>query len=112
MADLRLLIREIRKEMYLCPQKYPTVKGMTEILHISPGYFRTLYKALFQVSPIQDLLNAKIGNAKELLVMTDNTITEIADRCGFVGENYFARAFKTHTKMSPREYRKQWNYRR
>jgi regulator of sigma E protease len=57
-------------------------------------------------------VNAKIENAKELLVMTDNTITEIADRCGFVGENYFARAFKTHTKMSPREYRKQWNYRR
>jgi len=84
---------------------------MADMVNVSPGYFRALYKALFNVSPIQDLLNARLESAKALLVTTDNTISAIAESCGFVDENYFARAFKSHVKMTPSEYRKQRNYR-
>jgi len=107
---LHLLIRELRKEMYLNPCQYPSVNSMADMVNISPSYFRSLYKTLFNVSPMQDLLNAKLESAKALLATTDNPISAIAYSSGFVDENYFARAFKTHVKMTPSEYRKQKNY--
>jgi AraC-like DNA-binding protein len=43
--------------------------------------------------------------AQELLLMTDNRISEIAKEVGFSDEGYFTRRFKQKFNVSPSEFR-------
>ena len=43
--------------------------------------------------------------AQELLLMTDNRISEIAKEVGFSDEGYFTRRFKQKFNCSPSEFR-------
>ena len=49
----------------------------------------------------------RIGRSKELLVLTDTRISEIAHRCGFDDLGYFSRRFKQAIGQTPGEYRRQ-----
>ncbi|MEY2801543.1 MAG: hypothetical protein RL513_1128 [Pseudomonadota bacterium] len=49
----------------------------------------------------------RIGQSKELLVLTDARISEIAHRCGFDDIGYFSRRFKQAIGQTPGEYRRQ-----
>jgi AraC-like DNA-binding protein len=44
--------------------------------------------------------------AKELLANTDLPVSQISAAVGFNDQNYFSRAFKRFTDMSPMEYRR------
>lgn len=101
------VMQKIRQDMYLDLTKYQTVQSMADAINISSGYFRSLYKSLFGVSPKQDILIARIEKSKSLLTLTDASIAQIAEICGFMDENYFARCFKAQMQMSPSAYRKQ-----
>lgn len=47
----------------------------------------------------------KLEFARKEIVSTDKTFTEIAEEMKFESIHYFSRFFKTHTGLSPREYR-------
>ena len=47
-----------------------------------------------------------VYDAKMLLIYSDLSISDIADRMHFSNQNYFARFFKRHTTMTPLEFRK------
>ena len=101
-------LQTIRQDMYLDLTMYQTVQSMADAISVSPGYFRTLYKSLFGISPKQDILIARIEKSKSLLTLTDASIAQIAEICGFTDENYFARCFKAQMQISPSAYRKQY----
>ena len=47
-----------------------------------------------------------ISRAKHLLMQQDLRVKDIADRLGFPEQFTFRKYFKTHTGMSPTEYRR------
>jgi AraC-like DNA-binding protein len=47
----------------------------------------------------------RMEKAQELLLMTDNRISEIAKEVGFSDEGYFTRRFKQKFNVSPSEFR-------
>ena len=49
----------------------------------------------------------RIESAKELLITTDYSITEIANRVGFSDYTYFLRVFKIETGTTCAQYRKE-----
>lgn len=53
------------------------------------------------------LQNRRIEEASRLLATTDMSITEIAERCGYGNLKFFGKVFKSITKTTPREIRKQ-----
>jgi len=81
-----------------------TVKKMAELAHLSPNRFAVLYRKLFRVSPIDDLINTRIDKAKQLLLYRRHTVSEISAACGFSRLNYFSRLFKEKTGVSPAKY--------
>ena len=81
---------------------------MAEFVHISAGYLRSLYKNIFDVTPEQDILRARIEKAKSLLSLTDKTIAQISELSGFENENYFCRIFKAEVSFTPTQYRKKF----
>jgi len=50
---------------------------------------------------------ARINQARTLLLNPSLTLSEIAERCGFSSLSYFSRTFKTVTGMPPSSYRQQ-----
>lgn len=49
----------------------------------------------------------KLSSAKEKIIRTDKTLTEIAEELNFESIHYFTRFFKKMTGLSPKEYRKE-----
>jgi AraC-like DNA-binding protein len=73
---------------------------------ISPFYFHRIFKQTMQISPNDYLSNIRINNAKQLLIMTSESITDIALKCGFESSSYFCFIFKQKMNISPNSYRK------
>ena len=47
--------------------------------------------------------------AKRLLVETNNSVSLIAEKCGYENDSYFMRQFKSHIGITPSEYRKKYS---
>ena len=72
--------------------------------HISEVWFRRLFANRHGVTPRQYILDIRINRAKQLLSGSPNTVTSIAEQCGFTSLYHFCRAFKARTGMTPTEY--------
>ena len=66
------------------------------------------FKAEIGISPMRYVTLRRIGEAQNLLINTDMTITRIAMSVGYSDSNYFQNVFKNFMNMTPREYRKRW----
>lgn len=72
---------------------------------MSRSYFSQCFKRFFGVSFGDVLRTLRLNAAKQLLITTQLTISEIANRVGFVDHKYFSRAFKAQLGVYPTEYR-------
>lgn len=57
------------------------------------------------LSPSQYLMRVRLGHALSLLKQTSLPVKEIALRCGFGSQNYFARIFRQTQQLTPRQWR-------
>lgn len=73
------------------------------------GYSYDRLRHIFQketnVSIHQYFLNCKLYVAKQMLLSTDMSISEIAFRCGFGSSIHFSNFFKSKMNISPRQFR-------
>lgn len=76
-------------------------KELTQLFNISYSQFRKIFKKETGLSPQQYLINERIECAKRLLVNTELTLKEIAEKSGFNSIHYFSRIFKQKTGQSP-----------
>ena len=72
----------------------------------SPNYLSRKFRDAAGIGVHQYLTLIRMQHAALELVSTDDSVTEIAFRCGFSDSNYFKDAFKKIYGVSPREYRK------
>lgn len=73
---------------------------------MSPSYFSRKFKLCTGFGYKEYLITVRIMEACSLLLKTNLSITEVAQRCGFEDSNYFGDCFKKIKGISPREYRK------
>jgi AraC-like DNA-binding protein len=72
---------------------------------MSYSNFRRIFKEQTGVAPHQFLLDIKIRKAKNLMVNTNLSVSEVALAAGFNNFYYFSRYFKKCTGLSPMNYR-------
>ena len=65
-----------------------------------------LFRQYMGTTPYNFLLSTRITRAKELLVLTDFSISEIAHQVGFGDESNFSTRFAAMVGQSPQQYRK------
>ena len=83
-----------------------SISQIAEMCHVSPSYFRKLFKKYSGLSPIEYQIQTKMSRAKELIMTNTMQITEISYALGFFDASYFCKLFKKHVGLSPKEYKK------
>lgn len=98
----------IRTRIYRTPTESPTVASLAKETLLSESYFQHLYKQIFGVSVMSDVINARIEHSKYLLANTDDSVADIASLCGYRSDVHFMRQFKSTTGITPSQYRRQF----
>lgn len=96
----------IRNQITQHPEKMWTVEDLAEQAHLSHAYFQVLYKKAFGTTCMNDVISAKISQAKTYLTSTDLPIYQIALEVGYNEVPHFIRQFKKSTGLTPGSFRK------
>lgn len=98
---------EIRNRIYNYGSfdKSASVSDIAAGLNLSTSYFQHIYKQLFGVSVMQDIINSRIDFACYLLQNQYDSISDIAFRCGYENKEHFTRQFKLVTGYTPKQFR-------
>lgn len=74
-------------------------------LHMNPDYLSYLFHRKTGQSLVSFINGERIFAAKTLLLVTDETMSAIAEAVGYFDSSYFFRQFKKITGMTPQQYR-------
>lgn len=81
------------------------VNDIAKHLSVSRSYLYILFNNILGISPKDYLSNFKITKAAELLILTDHSIEEIANSCGYKNPEVFSSVFKSKFELTPTKYR-------
>lgn len=96
----------LRKQIYNSPQLAWNISHMAERLHLSTGYLQLLYKNMFGISCMEDVIEGRIRMAKDQLMYTVKTIGEISEYCGYNNVEHFCRQFRQVCGCTPNQFRR------
>lgn len=96
---------ELRKNIYKSPGTNWTLDYMAQHTFMSKSHLQALYKKMFHISCINDVINSRIQLSKNLLLYTDYTISYISLHCGYNSPQHFFRQFNSIVGVPPNRYR-------
>jgi AraC-like DNA-binding protein len=83
------------------------VNKLAELAQLHPSYYSQVFKRSMDKTPVSYLTHLRMNKAKELLLMTDKPVSDIAADVGYEDEFYFSRRFKETSGYSPSIFTKQ-----
>jgi len=78
---------------------------LADIAHVSESCFIRRFREAMGQTPARYVQSRRVARAAELLVCTDQSIDEVAQRCGFANRYYFSRVFTERVGRPPVRYR-------
>lgn len=85
-----------------------SLKMIAEAVNANQFYLSHIFKYETGFSPMQYVNRRRIGEAQNLLINTNLSITEIAANVGYNNSNYFQNVFRKMVGFTPGAYRKRW----
>lgn len=85
-----------------------TLDSIAQALSVSPYYASHVMKQETGTSPIQFMINCRIGEAQNLLIASEYSVTQISTMVGYDSINHFSAIFRKKVGMSPAHYRKHY----
>ena len=85
-----------------------TTTEMAKIARLSISALERNFKKNFFMTPTQYLNNFRVSQACKDLLMNKDSITCIAEKCGFYDQSHFSRTFKKMFDFTPAAYRKHY----
>ncbi|OUS77738.1 hypothetical protein B1748_02845 [Paenibacillus sp. MY03] len=89
-------------------EKKLALPDLAAYLFISESHLRLLFRKTMGISPSEYLRQLRLQRAKDLLVNTTYSLSEIAELSGFQTLNRFSRMFKSNESIPATEYRKRY----
>ena len=84
-----------------------TIEEIIKTIPSSRRVFEARFKKAVGRTPYEEILRLKINRIKELLIETDLSLLEIAERAGIEHQSYMGYIFKKEMGISPGIYRSQ-----
>lgn len=82
-----------------------TLSEIARVLNLSQYHFCRLFKQSMGMTPHQYLTQCRINHAKQLLLKTQLTVTEIAFEVGLTNHSSFTRLFRQSVGVTPKAFR-------
>ena len=102
-ARLQIMMQYIHRN-YPSPISLDDIAGAVSL---SKSSVRNLFSRNIHTSPIDYLIQYRLGQAAKLLAATENSVSSVARDTGFENIGYFCRKFKEVFRLTPSEYRKE-----
>ena len=106
LVKFETLLDEYFQDAHTQTEGLPTVKYFADRVFLSPNYFGDLIKKETGKTAQEYIQNKIIDLAKEMIIGTGKTVSQIAYELGFQYSQHFNRIFKKNVGCTPLEYRK------
>lgn len=94
--------------MHRCPD-FPSLVDSARYSGLSPSYFSRLFKKSTGKTYSEYIISVRLLCARNLLMLTDKNLEEIASEIGFPNGNYVSTVFRKYFKMTPTVYKKKYS---
>ena len=98
-------LRQVRSIVFSRLEQPWTVREMAALAFLSASRFHALYRAVFGISPMDDLIHARIDTAKNRLSDTEESVQNLSEQLGYRNVTHFCRQFKQLTGLTPSQFR-------
>ncbi len=105
-TEIHPVVERIKKVIADRFTEETTVEQIAETVGISRYYMCHIFKRETGLTPQEYRKELRMKKAKELLVGSDKTVSEIAAAVGFFDAGYFAKIFAKDETVTPMQYRK------
>ena len=82
-----------------------SVKRLADFCHLNTDYFSRVFNENFGMRPNKYIQSKRIERAQLLLLSTNNSLKQIAEKVGLENLSYFTRIFKSHIGKTPGAFR-------
>jgi len=100
-------IHIIKQYLDINYHKALSLDDLSKLVNMSKPHLISEFRKHLVSSPIDYLIQTRLGHAKSLLLNRNFSIREIAERVGYLDFYHFSKIFKKHTGHSPSEFRGQ-----
>ncbi len=102
----KLLLSKVIEYVYQNLRSNIKAQDVAEHAALSVSHLQRTFKLEFGISLGAFIKNAKLNDAQRLLAVTNMTVSQIVYECGYESVPSFCNAFRKHTGMTPKEFRK------
>lgn len=81
------------------------IPELAELENLSLSRYNALFRKNMGCSPVEFITETRMTAACELILITDMSIKEIGQTCGYPDPHFFSKVFKKRFGVSPTEYR-------
>ncbi|QCX34871.1 response regulator [Caloramator sp. E03] len=99
------LIQEAIDYIHKNYSKNINLESVASFVHLNPQYFSRYFKANVGMTFIEYLSKLRIKKAKELLELTDKSISEISFEVGYIDPGYFSKVFSKFEGVTPNKFK-------
>lgn len=100
--------QEVRRYIDEHYAEAPDLQAIARRFKVSHFHLAHRFKVAVGCSPIHYLIRRRVGEAQSLLIHTELSITEIAERVGYRYPSHFNTAFKKLVGVTPGDYRRRY----
>ena len=79
---------------------------LADLVFLDKNYLVRIFRETYGQTPINALIAMRMEYARDLIVSTDMSITDIATACGYSSPSYFTAEYKRHFGTTPLRQRK------
>lgn len=103
-SNYNLLVDHVIRYINIHYAEKITLNDLADLTCVGANYVSRIFKQVTGINLNEYINLIRIAHAKKLLNTTNDSITNIAYKCGFNDSNYFSHVFKKFEKVSPQQY--------
>lgn len=97
--------RKVREYVERCLEGDLSIHALAGVVGMNPQYFASAFRVTTGFTPHRYVSHRRIAKAQQWLAESEQTIAEIAYRCGFKSQGQFTTLFRQFTGMTPGRFR-------